>query len=124
MNNLFKAGRILTGIAYLLLGYVHFKYAADDVKMVPSFLPYSIFWVYLVGIFWLATGASFISNILVRLSGLLSALMILVIIFTVQLKGLTSDANAMSFITLAFSIGLVAASLMVSSSGHYTCKKI
>lgn len=117
MSPLFSIGRILTGIAYLLLGYVHFKFAMDDVKMVPSFLPNALLWVYLVGVCWFATGASFILNLLVRASGLLSALLVFIIVFSVQLKGLSSGISAMGIITLAFSLGLIAASLMIASSG-------
>lgn len=123
MNILFTIGRMLTGIAYLLLGFVHFNFAMDDAKMVPTFLPNSILWVYLVGVCWFATGASFILNLLVRTSGLLSALLVFIIIFTVQLKEFASQPSAVGIITLAFSLGLIAASLMIASSGKSLIKR-
>lgn len=123
MSPLFSIGRILTGIAYLLLGFVHFKFGIDDEKMVPAFLPNALLWVYLAGICWFATGASFILNLLVRASGLLSALLVFIIVFSVQLKGLSSGISAMGIITLAFSLGLIAASLMIASSGKSLIKR-
>ncbi|MGL5227711.1 MAG: hypothetical protein ACRC77_05950 [Bacteroidales bacterium] len=123
MKALSHIGRILVGIGFLFLAFVHFKFADGDAKMVPSFLPFPMFWVYFIGACWGAAGISFITNIMTRLSGLLAALLVFVIIFLVQLKSFTTS-NPMDIITLAFSLGLIGACFMISAEGTCgVCKK-
>ena len=41
--------RILFGIPFLVFGFMHFTFADQMVKAIPSFLPGGIFWIYLTG---------------------------------------------------------------------------
>src|SRR5260221_2308711 len=54
-------------------------------KMVPSFLPGGVIWVYITGACLLAAAIAFLINRQVRLAGLLLALFLLLIVVTVHL---------------------------------------
>lgn len=122
MINFTIFGRMLFGIAFLIYGYLHFAYTAVDITMVPDGVGTKIFWVYLVGACWWAVALSFFTNIMTRLSGILAAVLLLVIFFfTVvpNFNGMSSWASTASI------IGMIAGSLLVAGNGgKWTYKKV
>ncbi len=59
-------GSILFSIPIISFGILHFKFAKDVSTMVPTWIPYPIFWTYLAGIGLLGSGISIILKIKTR----------------------------------------------------------
>lgn len=107
-------GRFLLGIAYGIFGSLHFLYTEADMGIVPSFVGSSRFWVYFIGVCWIATAVSFITNILTRISGLLASLLLILIMIFVLFSHFGGKD---SYLQLAFMLGLMGGSVMVAADG-------
>ena len=87
-------------------------------KMVPSFLPGGVVWVYITGAALLAAAISFLIDKQTRLAGLLLAVFLLLIVLTVHLPAVSNapDEAARRFpmINLIKDTGLAAAALLVA----------
>lgn len=116
MVKLAFVGRFLIGLAFIFYGYVHFAFAKHDAAIVPHFLGNSLFWVYFIGICWWATALSFFTNILTRYSGWLAALLLVLILVFVQLKGPIDDVNP---INIASVIGLMGGCIVVAEESRF-----
>ncbi len=122
MNNatLTKVGTIFYALVIGFFGINHFLEGTGMQKMVPSFLPGGVIWVYLTGACLIAAAIAFLINRQVRLAGLLLCLFLLLIVLTVHLPAVlhAPDAGARRFpmTNLIKDTGLAAAALLVAGS--------
>ena len=77
-ERLVPTGRILVGIMLVAFGIDHFLYHQFVKTLVPSWIPFPLFWTYFAGIALIGGGISFITKIKIRVVGLLTATMIFI----------------------------------------------
>ena len=118
-NTLSKAGTIFYALVVGFFGINHFLNGTGMQKMVPSFLPGGVIWVYITGTCLVLASIAFLIDKQVRLAGLLLALFLLLIVLTVHLPAVISaeDNNARRFplTNLIKDTGLAAAALLVAA---------
>jgi uncharacterized membrane protein len=114
-----RIGTIFYALVIGFFGINHFLYGTGMQKMVPSFLPGGVFWVYATGTCLLLAAIAFLIEKQVRLAALLLALFLLLIVLTVHLPAVlqAQDANARRFplTNLIKDTGLAAAALLVAA---------
>jgi uncharacterized membrane protein len=76
------AARLLAGASAVVFGFAHFNYADFTASMVPSWIPYPLFWAYATGAGHLAAGAALLSGIQARpavaaLAGMMGSFVVL-----------------------------------------------
>lgn len=71
-----RAARIVYGACPLVFGLSHFAYADFTAGMVPSWIPFPLFWAYATGVGHVAAGASIIAGPLSRLAATLLTAML------------------------------------------------
>jgi len=124
MNNatLSRIGTIFYALVIGFFGLNHFMNGTGMAKMVPSFLPGGVFWVYVTGACMIAAAISFLINKYSRLAGLLLCLFLLLIVLTVHLPAVMNapDEGARRFpmVNLIKDTGLAAAALLVAARGR------
>lgn len=70
------AARLIYGLCPLVFGLSHFAYAEFTAKMVPGWIPHSLFWAYATGVGHLAAGLAILLGVAPRLAAtLLTAMM-------------------------------------------------
>ena len=111
MKALSGLGRFIYAIPFILFGAFHFMNAASMAGMVPSFLPFADFWVYLTGIALIAAGVAIIINKYARTATLLLALMLLIFILTIHVPNMS---NSQSMAALLKDMALMGAALTYS----------
>jgi putative oxidoreductase len=113
-----KIGTIFYALVIGFFGLNHFMNGTGMAKMVPSFLPGGVVWVYITGTCLLAAAIAFLINRQVRLAGLLLALFLLLIVVTVHLPAVLNapDDGSRRFpmVNLIKDTGLAAAALLVA----------
>ncbi|HEY4290740.1 MAG TPA: hypothetical protein VGN00_26755 [Puia sp.] len=113
-----KIGTIFYALVIGFFGLNHFLNGTGMQKMVPSFLPGGVVWVYITGSCLLAAAIAFLINRQVRLAGLLLALFLLLIVVTVHLPAVLNapDDGSRRFpmVNLIKDTGLAAAALLVA----------
>jgi len=116
-----KIGTIFYALVIGFFGLNHFMNGTGMAKMVPSFLPGGVVWVYITGACMLAAAIAFLINRQVRLAGLLLALFLLLIVVTVHLPAVLNapDDGSRRFpmVNLIKDTGLAAAALLVAGRG-------
>lgn len=70
---------LLYGLALIAFGFSHFVYLELTAPLVPAWLPGPVFWAYLTGAIYLATGAAIASGLVARLGSLAAAIQIALI---------------------------------------------
>jgi uncharacterized membrane protein len=113
-----KIGTIFYALVIGFFGINHFLNGTGMQKMVPSFLPGGVVWVYITGACLLSAAIAFLINRQVRLAGLLLALFLLLIVVTVHLPAVLNapDDGSRRFpmVNLIKDTGLAAAALLVA----------
>jgi putative oxidoreductase len=113
-----KIGTIFYALVIGFFGLNHFINGVGMQKMVPSFLPGGVIWVYITGAALLLAAISFLVNKYVRLAGLLLALFLLLIVLTVHLPAVLSapdgEYRRFPMVNLIKDTGLAAAALLVA----------
>ena len=95
----------------------HFTAARDLMSIVPSWLPWHLFWTYLVGVCLLAAAVSFIAWRCVRWSALLLALLFLIFVATIDLEGLFQEPhNRIIWILTVRELAFSAGAMMLAGS--------
>ena len=90
-------GPVCEAVALAVFAAEHFTAARDLMPLVPRWLPGPLFWTYFVGAAWLAAAISFIVWRQVRWSAALTALMLLIIVITIDLPNLPKGAHSRFF---------------------------
>ena len=118
-TTLSKVGTIFYALVIGFFGINHFLNGTGMQKMVPSFLPGGVVWVYITGACMVAAAIAFLIDKQTRLAGLLLALFLLLIVLTVHLPAVlhAPDSNARRFpmTNLIKDTGLAAAAILVAA---------
>jgi len=76
-----------------IFGAEHFALIDALASMVPSFMPWHLFWAYLVGVALIAAALSIATRILVRWSGLLFGIMMILFVAMMHLPGAVATGS-------------------------------
>jgi uncharacterized membrane protein YphA (DoxX/SURF4 family) len=76
LGKLIPLGPILFVIPIISFGILHFMYGPDVASMVPSWIPYHLFWIYFAGAALIGSGMAIVLKIKVGLFAFLLGLMI------------------------------------------------
>lgn len=68
MNYFYNIGRYLFALTFVVFGIQHFIYADFVSTIVPGWIPFHLFWVYVVGIAFIMAPISIVINKLARLA--------------------------------------------------------
>jgi uncharacterized membrane protein len=77
LNKCAVAGKYLFAIAIIIFGIQHFMYEKFIISLVPLWIPFKIFWLYLVKAGFILTGISIIFNFQTKLGLILLGIMFL-----------------------------------------------
>jgi uncharacterized membrane protein len=70
-----RPAQVVFSACLLVFGLSHFVYADFTATMIPSWLPFPLFWTYMTGVGHVAAGLSLLTNIAARLASTLLAAM-------------------------------------------------
>lgn len=90
-----KIGIYLFGLPWLVIGIQHFIYAPFVQTLVPAFIPFKLFWVYLTGTAMIGAGLSIVLNLQMKLASRLLATMLLIFILLVHLPILMNGSSVL-----------------------------
>lgn len=107
MKALRSIGRIIFALTFIYFGVTHFIYAESWTSIIPDYLPFPVYWVFLTGFLMIAAAISIIINFKANISGILLAVMLLIFIFTIHLPG-------KSLIDIVKNLALIGGAIMVS----------
>ena len=93
-------GPVFEATALAIFAAEHFLAARDLMGIVPRWLPGPLFWTYFVGVAWQAAAISFITWRNVEWSAALTALMMLIIVVTIDLPQVPKMVHERLFWTL------------------------
>jgi uncharacterized membrane protein len=96
-GRLIVLGPLFYAVSFAIFAAEHFTAARDLMGLVPKWLPAPLFWVYFVGAAWLASAISLIIWRHVRWSATLTALLLLVIVATIDLPMLPRGPHTRFF---------------------------
>ncbi len=109
-GELIPIGAILYSIPIISFGILHFMYGKDVATMVPSWIPFHLFWIYFAGIALLGSGMAIILKIKSGLIASLLGLMILIWFIILHIPDVIAsspvdlgDQVASAFLALAYS---------------------
>jgi len=112
-----RMARIAYGVCLLLFGAAHFRYPAETAALVPKWLPPGqMFWVYLVGVSFVAAGLAVLSGIQARLASALVAAMLMVFAVLVHAPLLLKDPSHLSWVMNAMNLSLAGAAWIIADS--------
>lgn len=123
MNNaIFRIGAILYGLIIAVFGVNHLKNGAGMSKAVPAYMPSPVVWVYITGVCLLLAAIAIIINYKSKTAAYLLALLLAIIIGTVQLPQVlhaVDEASRMApMINTLKDVAIFAGALMVASKGR------
>ena len=124
MNNstISRIGTIIYALVIGFFGINHFLKGTGMASMVPSFIPGAIVWVYITGAGLIAAAIAFLIDRKTKLAGLLLAIFLLIIVFTVHLPAVINapDESAMRYplTNLLKDTGLAGGALMIAGRVH------
>lgn len=104
MKNLISTRLAIIIFSFIIgfFGANHFLHAKDMAANVPSFLPFPQVLVYISGAGFLLAAVAFIIDRYAKLAGYLLALLLLIIVFSIDVPGIIHAANVrikMMFVT-------------------------
>ncbi len=86
-------GRVFVAAPLATFGGLHMAAARGISTMVPAYMPWRLFWAYLVGMALIATGLSLIAGRLVRWSALLSGAMLLAFVLMLHVPNTIANLH-------------------------------
>ena len=117
-TTIFKIGTILYALVIGFFGINHFVNGMGMQRLVPSFLPGGVAWVYITGTALIAAAIAFLLNKQTRLAGLLLAVFLILIVLTVHLPAVLNapDEGSRRFpmVNMIKDTGLAAAALLIA----------
>src|SRR5579872_2146739 len=113
LEKLIPFGRIFFAVPLAAFGVEHFIFANFMTGMVPSWIPWHLFWIYFVGAALIAAALSIATGICSRLAGALLSFMIFLFVCTLHVPNWIAHphdrfAMAVALRDLAFSAGALA----------------
>lgn len=113
-----RIGTVFYALVIGFFGLNHFLNGTGMQKMVPSFLPGGVAWVYITGTCLILAAIAFLTGKQVRLAGLLLSLFLLLIVLTVHVPAVMNapdvDARRFPMINMTKDLGLAAAALVIA----------
>ncbi len=80
--------RLIYAILFALLGMKHIFNPGNYLRYIPTFLPGSVFWVYLIGTLLLAASISLIYKRYTKVTCLILSIFLILVVFAVHIPGL------------------------------------
>jgi len=113
IDNIMPFGRLFFAIPLAVFGSEHFTLTANIAALVPRWIPAHRFWVYLVGLAFLAAALSIVVLLKARLAAALVGMTLLVFVFVMDLPAAVANPGnrffwALALRELAFSGGAFA----------------
>ena len=109
-----KLGRILFALPFAIFGINHLLMADAMVGIVPAFIPFGIFWVYLIGLCQIAASIAIMVNYLARAASFGLAIMLATFVLTIHLPGILGDNMQMAMVSFLKDFALMGAALMTA----------
>jgi uncharacterized membrane protein YkgB len=107
----------------LTFGVYHFLNARELLVYIPSFLPGGIIWAYLVGVAFILVGISFITNKMVKVSGYLLAVMLLIFIVTIHIPNCLhageKEMRSFAFINVLKDTVIAGFAMHIAAGAHH-----
>ncbi len=113
----------LLAVVMLTFGVYHFLNARELLVYIPSFLPGGIIWAYLVGVAFILVGISFITNKMVKVSGYLLAVMLLIFIVTIHIPNCLhagdKEMRSFAFINVLKDTVIAGFAMHIAAGAHH-----
>ena len=121
VDKIMPFGRMFFAIPMAVFGSEHFTATADIAALVPRWIPAHTFWVYLVGLGFLAAGLSIVVLVQARLAAALVGMTLLIFVLVMDIPAVVADPHnrffwALALRELAFSGGAFAFAMSPSST--------
>ncbi len=111
------SGRWLFAITLIVFGVQHYQYATFISGLVPSWIPWPLFWVYAVMVGFFATAISLMFNKLIHLSATVLAFMFFLWIWTLHIPRVIGDSRSEpEWTSLFIDIAMCGISLLIAGS--------
>jgi putative oxidoreductase len=91
MKSFVFLGRVIFAVPFIVLGVLHFLNAKSMADVMLQGWPINTILVYITGLALLLAGVSIMFNLYARIASILLALLLLIFILTIHLKGLGSS---------------------------------
>jgi uncharacterized membrane protein len=114
-------GRLLFSICLIGYGLFHFLYTDSVAKLIPTWMPFPVFWTYLAAVALIVGGMAIVLHLKLKLTGILIAILIFIFLIVVHIPLAITDPlsneafqvvrifGAVAFIGTAFLIAFVTA---------------
>ncbi|TGK34374.1 DoxX family protein [Leptospira gomenensis] len=110
-----KIGKIVYAVPFAIFGLFHFLSGPAMAGLVPSYIPFPVVWVYLLGLALIAASVSIITGIKTHLATILLAVLLGIFVVLVHLPGAVAG-NQMSTASLLKDVSLLGAALLIAGS--------
>ncbi len=117
--SMFAIGRILIGAFFMIAGILHFVNASGDAAYCLPNFPGAKFWVIFTGICWVAAALAYWFNLLTKLATLGVTILVLVITFMINLRGIDAVSAWHDITKLFGNLALIGACFVLASRGHW-----
>jgi uncharacterized membrane protein len=97
LDKLLPFGRLFFAIPMGVFGTDHFADAVNIARIVPRYMPWHMFWTYLVGVALIAASLSIILKINARLAGILLGCMFVLFVAMMDIRALVITHNSRQF---------------------------
>ena len=112
-----RSAYMIYALALVAFGFSHFVYLELTAPLVPKWLLAPVFWAYLTGVIYLASGVAMLSVVAARFGATLAALQITLITLLVWgPMALTGDLSAMHWQETVVSTAIMVSSWVIAAS--------
>lgn len=113
---------VLFAIVIAVFGFFHFIDPENLVLFVPSYMPSSHIWVYIMGLVLMLTAVSILLNRQVKLASYVLALLLVTFALAIHLQGYLSlsdkQLKALSFLNMIQDLALACCVLYIGATAH------
>ena len=102
LDQLILFGPVFYAASVAAFGTEHFTIARDIASMVPAWIPWHLFWTYLLGVCFIAAALSLVTRIQARISASLLALTFFIFVLVMDAPAALHDLHNRFGITVAF----------------------
>jgi len=113
----------LLSVVLFAFGVFHFLHPHDLLIFVPAFIPGGIIWVYFVGAAFILVALSFLTNKLVKLSGYVLAILLIIFIISIHIPNYLNagdkEMRQLALINLLKDTAIVGFALHIAAGAHH-----
>ena len=113
----------LLSVVLFAFGVFHFLHPHELLIFVPSFIPGGIIWVYFVGAAFILVAISFLTNKLVKLSGYVLAILLIIFILSIHIPNYLNagdkEMKQLALINLLKDTAIVGFALHIAAGAHH-----